>query len=67
MLKITARQPRVDGKSIHTDFMNPAILLYELELGIPATDALTRPTGRLVEMVTRAFPALAEKLAADTQ
>ena len=22
-------QPRVDGKSTHTDFMNPAILLYE--------------------------------------
>ena len=47
--------------------VDAAILLYELELGIPVTDALTRPTGRLVEMVTRAFPALAEKLAADTQ
>ncbi len=29
MLKITQGQPRVDGKSTHTDFMNPAILLYE--------------------------------------
>ncbi len=29
MLKITQGQPRVDGKSTHTDFMNPAILIYE--------------------------------------
>lgn len=28
MLKITQTQPRVDGKSTHTDFMQPAILLY---------------------------------------
>jgi uncharacterized NAD-dependent epimerase/dehydratase family protein len=35
-----------------------AITMYELELGIPATDALTRPTDRLVEMVVNAFPNL---------
>jgi uncharacterized NAD-dependent epimerase/dehydratase family protein len=35
-----------------------AITMYELELGIPASDALTRPTDRLVEMVVRAFPHL---------
>jgi uncharacterized NAD-dependent epimerase/dehydratase family protein len=35
-----------------------AITMYELELGIPATDALTRPTVRLVEMVVLAFPEL---------
>ena len=29
LLKITAVEPRVDGDSTHTDFMNPAILLYE--------------------------------------
>ena len=29
MLKITATEPRVDGMSTHTDFLNPAILLYE--------------------------------------
>jgi hypothetical protein len=29
MLKITAAEPRVDGMSTHTDFMHPAILLYE--------------------------------------
>lgn len=31
---------------------------YELELGMPVTDALTRPLDRLVDMVLRAFPAL---------
>ncbi len=29
MLKITATEPYVDGMSTHTDFMKPAILLYE--------------------------------------
>ncbi len=29
LLKITSTQPRVDGNSTHTDFTNPAILLYE--------------------------------------
>ncbi|MDA1088728.1 MAG: hypothetical protein O3A85_00220 [Proteobacteria bacterium] len=29
VLKITATDPRVDGMSTHTDFMKPAILLYE--------------------------------------
>ena len=38
-----------------------AITMYELELGIPATDALTRPTDRLVEMVVHAFPQLGRK------
>jgi len=47
--------------------VDAAILLYERELGIPATDALTRPTERLVEMVTLAFPTLAEKLTAGTK
>jgi uncharacterized NAD-dependent epimerase/dehydratase family protein len=41
-----------------------AITLYEFELGIPATDALTRPTDDLVDMVVRAFPDLARKLVA---
>ncbi len=42
-----------------------AIRLYELELGIPVTDALTRPHDRLVDMVVRAFPELHQKLGAD--
>lgn len=29
MLQLTASTPRVDGMSTHTDFMKPAILLYE--------------------------------------
>lgn len=40
-----------------------AIALYEFELGIPVTDALTRSPDRLVEMVLLSFPELAEKLA----
>jgi uncharacterized NAD-dependent epimerase/dehydratase family protein len=36
-----------------------AITVYEATLGIPATDALTRPVDRLVDMVVGAFPALA--------
>jgi uncharacterized NAD-dependent epimerase/dehydratase family protein len=44
-----------------------AITLYELELGIPATDALTRPAERLVEMVSAAFPELERKLAAGSR
>jgi uncharacterized NAD-dependent epimerase/dehydratase family protein len=38
-----------------------AIDQYEGELGFPVTDALTRPAGRLVDMVCRAFPQLARK------
>jgi uncharacterized NAD-dependent epimerase/dehydratase family protein len=38
-----------------------AITMYEFELGIPATDALTRPAERLVEMVVSAFPELEGK------
>ena len=43
-----------------------AITLYELELGIPATDALIRPTDRLVEMVVAAFPELAVNASTST-
>ena len=68
----TFADTKVIGLTLNHEFMtdaevDAAILLYELELGIPATDALTRPTERLVDMVTLAFPALAEKLTADTQ
>jgi len=38
--------------------VNAAIELYESELGIPSTDALTRSPTRLVEMVFSAFPEL---------
>jgi uncharacterized NAD-dependent epimerase/dehydratase family protein len=45
--------------------VSAAIILYELELGIPATDALTRPVARLVDMVVGAFPELEAKLTAE--
>ena len=38
--------------------VSAAITMYELELGIPATDALLRPTDRLLDMVFAAFPEL---------
>jgi hypothetical protein len=41
--------------------VSAAIILDEPELGIPATDALTRSAERLVEMVVQAFPELAAK------
>ncbi|OMH39289.1 DUF1611 domain-containing protein [Motiliproteus sp. MSK22-1] len=41
-----------------------AVDAYEQELGIPATDALTRSPARLVDMVLEAFPELGEKLTA---
>ncbi len=45
-----------------SDFeVSTAITQYEGELGIPATDALTRSPERLVEMVLSAFPQLQEK------
>lgn len=44
--------------------VSAAIIAYEDELGIPTTDALTRSPDRLVDMVARAFPTLAEKLTA---
>lgn len=42
--------------------MATAIVNYEFQLGLPTTDALTRPAHRLVDMVTSAFPQLACKL-----
>lgn len=35
-----------------------AITTYEVELGIPVTDALARPASHLLDMVVAAFPAL---------
>lgn len=55
---------KVIGLTINHEHMtdaevSAAIILYELELGMPATDALTRSPERLVDMVLHAFPALA--------
>ena len=65
----TFADTRVIGLTINHEHMTDAevtaaITLYEAELGIPATDALTRPTDHLVEMILTAFPQLQEMLAA---
>ena len=54
---------RVIGLTINHENMTDAevtaaITAYEFELGIPATDALTRSPERLVKMVFSAFPEL---------
>lgn len=59
----TFADTKVIGLTINHENMNDlevtaAIKAYESELGIPATDALTRPVDRLVQMVVKAFPEL---------
>jgi uncharacterized NAD-dependent epimerase/dehydratase family protein len=63
----TFADTRVIGLTINHENMtgvevDASITRYESELGIPATDALTRSPERLVEMVLSAFPELEEKL-----
>jgi uncharacterized NAD-dependent epimerase/dehydratase family protein len=58
---------KVIGLTINHEHMtdaevSAAIALYEVELGIPATDALTRSPDRLVDIVVSAFPKLRRKL-----
>ena len=62
----TFADTRVIGLTINHENMSDAevtaaIIRYELELGIPATDALTRSADRLVEMVVHAFPELGQE------
>jgi uncharacterized NAD-dependent epimerase/dehydratase family protein len=59
----TFADTKVIGLTINHEHMtdsevSAAIELYELELGLPATDALTRPVECLVDMVFAAFPDL---------
>lgn len=54
----------LNHENMSDDQVSEAIVLYEDELGIPTTDALTRSTSRLVEMVCTAFPEIEEKLIA---
>jgi uncharacterized NAD-dependent epimerase/dehydratase family protein len=56
-------QTRVIGVTINHENMTDeqitiAIDEHELDLGIPATDPLTRPIERLVDMVLQAYPTL---------
>lgn len=60
----TFSDTRVIGLTINHENMTDtqvtaAIALYEMELGIPVTDALTRPSDLLVDMVLSTFPELA--------
>ena len=57
VIGLTINHENMSGAEVDT-----AITLYERELGIPATDALTHSPTRLVEMVLSAFPELEEKL-----
>jgi uncharacterized NAD-dependent epimerase/dehydratase family protein len=55
---------KVIGVTINHELMTDdeigvSIRAHEAELGLPATDPLTRPLDHLVEMVLHAFPALA--------
>jgi uncharacterized NAD-dependent epimerase/dehydratase family protein len=61
----TFADTKVIGLTINHENMTDAevtaaITLYELELGIPVTDALSRPTEHLVELVLSAFPEIEE-------
>jgi uncharacterized NAD-dependent epimerase/dehydratase family protein len=65
----TFADTKVIGLTINHENMtdakvDAAITHYEFELGIPATDALTRSPTHLVEMVLSAFPELEAKLTA---
>jgi uncharacterized NAD-dependent epimerase/dehydratase family protein len=53
----------INHENLTADEADAAIGRYEAQLGIPATDALRRPIGRLAEMVLAAFPELEAKLA----
>lgn len=48
----------INHENMTDDEVTAAIALYEIELGIPVTDALTRPSADLLEMVFTAFPDL---------
>jgi len=57
----------INHENMSDSDISDAITLYEDELGIPTTDALTRSDARLVEMVSAAFPEIDEKLIACAQ
>ena len=68
----TFADTKVIGLTINHENMtdadvSEAIAEYEIELGIPATDALSRSPDRLVEMVLSEFPELEARLAASVQ
>ena len=48
----------INHELMSTDEITASIEQHVLELGLPATDPLTRPLDELAEMVLAAFPAL---------
>ena len=54
----------INHEEMSDNEVSAAITQYEHELGIPSTDALTRPPEHLVEMVIAGFPELQGKLIA---
>lgn len=52
----------MNHEGMAADEIGPAIDALQVELGLPATDPLTRPGGELVDMVLAAFPTLADPL-----
>jgi len=62
---------KVGGVTINHENMTDTeiadtITRYESELALPVTDALSRPTSRLVDIVVRAFPELRAKMTTET-
>jgi uncharacterized NAD-dependent epimerase/dehydratase family protein len=55
----------INHEHMTEDEVDTAIIQYKSELGIPVTDALTRPSDGLVDMVMTAFPELEAKLTAN--
>jgi uncharacterized NAD-dependent epimerase/dehydratase family protein len=51
----------INHEEMTDEEVTAAIRRYGSELGIPVTDALTRPTDRLVDIVLGAFPELASR------
>ena len=64
----TFSDTKVIGVTINHEGMtdlevSAAIEQYQQTLGIPTTDALSRPSARLVDMVLKAYPALTPRVA----
>jgi len=54
----------INHEDMDEDELAAAIAEHRTELGLPVTDPLTRPGSELVDMVLRAFPALADRVPA---
>jgi uncharacterized NAD-dependent epimerase/dehydratase family protein len=52
----------INHEHMTDDEVSAALARYESELGIPATDAIARPVGRLIDMVLAAFPQLGQPM-----